>query len=305
MRTWLTAAALVAMMAAGAQAQQVAGLGDVSATIDADDFSALRVRGGALLRYETPFQYIGLAAQTTQYAESGWRASAPGVFLLWRRQKAATLEGIAAEAGVVRVSGRMRVVGDATWSLRPLARTGIELIASGDLVGTRRALENAIAYRFTAASIEQGIGKRFTVIGLAGMQHFTDGNERVHLRGRLIYVVAPEQGLSLQLQWRQYESGQLDVGQAYFNPERYRQWHGGLSMRRRSAGWMLSASVAAGREQIDGGAEQTIWLADLRMERAIGRAHLALHAGYNRSAGFGTADDYWDRALGVTIIVPF
>lgn len=305
MRTWLAAVALVAMFAAGAQAQQVAGLGDVSATIDADDFSALRVRGGALLRYETPFHYIGVAAQTTQYTESGWRASAPGAFLLWRRQKPATLEGIAAEAGVVRVSGRMRLVGDATWSLRPLAQTGIELIASGDLVETRRALENAIAYRFTAASIEQAIGKRFTVIGLAGVQQFTDGNERMHLRGRLIYVVAPEQGLSVQFQWRQYESGRLDIDEAYFNPERYRQWHGGLSMRRRYAGWMLSASVAAGREQIDRGAEQTIWLADLRMERAIGRAHLALHGGYNRSAGFGTADDYWSRAFGVTIIVPF
>jgi hypothetical protein len=68
---------------------------------------------------------------------------------------------------------------------------------------------------------------------------------------------------------------------------------------------MLSASVAAGREQFDRGAGQTTWLADLRTERAIGRAHLALHAGYNRSAGFGTADDSWSRAFGVTIIVPF
>lgn len=32
---------------------------------------------------------------------------------------------------------------------------------------------------------------------------------------------------------------------------------------------------------------------------------MILNASYNRSAGFGTADGYWYRVIGVTVIVPF
>jgi hypothetical protein len=306
MRKPLLLAALVAMLAAAGAQAQMAALGDVSATGDADHFGALRLRGGVLADYESPFRYAGVAAQTTHYSRLGWHADAPAVLLLWRNQRRETLAGTIAEGGVVRVAGRTRLIGDATWSLRPAAHTGIELLASSDLVETRRALESATAHTFAAVSVERELSKRFTAIGLAGAQRFTDGNERVHLRGRLIWLLVPEQGLSAQLRWRQYESKQLDVGGAYFNPGRYREWQGGLAMRKRYAGWIWSGTVAAGREKIDGDVQRTTKLADVRAEGTLGKGtRLALHASYNRSAGFGTADNYWYRSVGVTVIVPF
>ena len=306
MRTRALLAALFALLtAAGAQAQMAA-LGDVSVTGDADHFSALHLRGGALTEYESPFRYAGIAAQTTHYSQSGWHADAPAVLFLWRKQRRETLAGTIAEGGLVRVAGRTRLIGDATWSLRPAAHTGIELLASSDLVETRRAVESATAYQFAAVSLEQDLSKRFTAIGLAGVQHFTDGNERVHLRGRLIWLLVPEQGLSAQVRWRQYQSKQLDVGGAYFNPERYREWQGGLAMRKRYAGWVWSGTIAAGREEIDRSVQHTTKLAEVRTEGTLGKGmHLVLHASYNRSAGFGTAADYWYRMIGVTVIVPF
>jgi hypothetical protein len=301
----LLVAFLAMMAAAGAQAQ-MAGLGDVSATDDADHFSALRLRAGALTDYQSPFRYAGVAAQTTHYSQLGWHADAPAVLFLWRNQRRETLAGTIAEGGVVHVAGRTRLIGDATWSLRPAAHTGVEILASSDLVETRRALESATAHTFAAVSIERELSKRFTAIGLAGVQRFTDGNERVHLRGRLIWLLVPEQGISAQVRWRQYQSKQLDVGGAYFNPERYREWQGGLAIRKHYAGWVWSGTVAAGREEIDRGVQQTTKLADVRAEGAIGKgARLAVHASYNRSAGFGTAVDYWYRVIGVTVTVPF
>lgn len=301
----LLAASLAILAAAGARAQ-TAGLGDISFSSDADRFSAWRLRGGALTAYRSPFDYAGIAAQTTHYTRSGWHTDAPAVLFVWRKQQRETLAGTVAEGGIVRVAGRIRPIGDATWSLRPAAHTGIELIASGDLVETQRSLESATAYTFGAVSIEQQLGKRFTAIGLAGAQRFTDGNERGHLRGRLIWMLVPEQGLSAQLRWRQYRSSRLDVGGAYFNPARYREWQGGLAIRKRYAGWVWSGTVAAGREEIDRGVQQTTKLADVRAEGPVGnRARLALHASYNRSAGFGAAEDYWYRTVGLTVIVPF
>ena len=301
----LLAALLATLAAAGARAQ-TAGLGEISLSGDADGFSAWRLRGGALTGYRSPFDYAGVAAQTTHYTRFGWHADAPAVLFVWRKQQRETLAGTAGEGGVVRVAGRIRPIGDATWSLRPSAHTGIELIAAGDLVETRPATENATAYTFGAVSVEQQLGTRFTAIGLAGAQRFTDGNKRVHLRGRLIWMLVPEQGLSAQLRWRQYHSSQPDAGGAYFNPERYREWQGGLSIRKRYAGWVWSGTLAAGREEIDRGVQQTTKLADVRAEGPMGkRARLAVHASYNRSAGFGTAEDYWYRTAGVTVIVPF
>ena len=299
-------AALFAMLTALAAQAQTAALGEVSASGDADHFGALHLRSGVLTGYTSPFQYAGIALQTTRYTQSGWHRDAPAVLFLWRRQKRDTLAGTIAEAGVVRIEGRRRVIGDATWSLRPNAHTGVELLAASGLVETRRALENATAHTFLGISAERQLGRRFTVIGLAGHQRFTDGNERLHLRARLIWLLVPEQGISAQLRWRQFRSNQLDVGGAYFNPERYREWQGGLVMRKRHAGWIWYGTVAAGRETIDRDRGRTTALAEVRAEGPFAkRAHLVFNASYNRSAGFGIAERYWYRVIGVTVMVPF
>jgi hypothetical protein len=293
------------LTAASATAQMAVPV-DITASEDADHFHTLRLRAGALLRYESPYDYAGVAAQTTRYEQSGWQRDAQAVMLLWRNQNRDTLAGTIAEAGLVRIGGRTRPIGDATWSLRPAPHTGIELLAAGDLVETRRALERATAYTFAGISAEQQLSERFTVIGLAGYQHFTDGNARVHLRGRMIWLLVPEHGITAQVRYRQFESNQIDVDDAYFNPGRYRELQAALAIRKRYAGWTWSGTVAAGRERIDGTIERPTALAELRTEGTIGNgARLALHASYNRSAGFAVADRYWYRVIGASVIVPF
>lgn len=302
-------AALFAILAACAAQAQTAGLGEIRVSSDAQQFDVLKVRAGALLDYASAFDYAGVAAQTTHYAQDGWSREAPAVLVVWRKQKPETLAGTIAEAGVVRVAGRTRLIGDATWSLRPAPRTGIELLAATDLVETRPALERATAYTFAGASVEQQLTERLTAIGLAGYQRFTDGNERVHLRGRLIWMLLPEQGLSAQLRVRQYESQQLDAGGAYFNPGRYREWQAGLAMRKRASGWVWAGTLAAGREQVDQDDQRTTLFADLRAEGTLRNdTRLVLHASYQRSAGFAVApadDGYWYGTVGATVIVPF
>jgi len=244
--------------------------------------------------------------QTTHYDQASWDRDAKAILALWRKQDRETLAGTIGEVGLVRVAGRTRLIGDATWSLRPAPRTGIELIAAADLVETQRALDQATAYTLLGVSAERQLTERFTVIGLTGYQRFTDGNARVHLRGRLIWLLVPEHGITAQLRVRRYDTKQLDVGDAYFNPERYQEWQAALAMRKRYAGWLWSGTIAAGREEIDGNVRQTTKLAELRAEGTIAKdIRLSLHASYNRSAGFAAADGYWYRAVGVTVIVPF
>lgn len=298
--------ALALVLAAGARAQSPAALGNVDIASDTDGFHASRVRVGGLYPYASYLDYYGVAVQTTHYSQGAWSRDAGGIVGVWRKQDRATLAGINAEAGVVQVAGHTRGVGDVSWDLRPAPNTGIELIAAGDVVATQKAIERGIAYGFLAASVEQTFAERFTLVGLAGYQPFTDGNGRTHLRARAIWQVAPDYGVNLQLRWRGYESSKSDVDRAYFNPDRYRQWQGAVAMRRRFGSWIWSGSVGAGRETINGTDTHPVRVAEIRGEGALtDRVRLALYAVYSRSTGYVDAPDYAYRQVGVTLIYPF
>ena len=272
---------------------------------DADDFDALLLRGGLLLDYASYLQHGGLAVQDTHYSQGHWSEDVPGVIGIYRNQERDTLEGVRAEAGVVSVGGRARPVGDITWSLRPRDSTGVEVIAAGDVVGTREAIEQSITYGLLAGSVEQQFGERLTGIALVGWQPFTDGNSRTLFRARLILSLVPEQGLSAQVRWRQYTSSE-DGPTAYYNPGRYRNWDAGLSLRRHFGAWVVSGLAGAGEERADDGSWQTTGIAELRAEGPLsGDMRLAVGLLYSSAAGFATSPDYWYGTVNVNLIIPF
>ena len=143
-------------------------------------------------------------------------------------------------------------------------------------------------------------------IALAAFQRPKPGTgPHASLRAKLIVGLLPEQGLSLQARWRQYRSSDSDVDGAYFNPDTYRNWDAGLSMRRRIAGWTLSGLAGAGRERVADTGWQTTSLAELRAEGPFaGKARIAFNLLYSRAAGFASADDYWYGSANLNIVVP-
>lgn len=283
----------------------VAVLARVGAESDADDFAARVSRVGALVDYESHLRHAGLALQNTRYSFDGWNEDVVGVVALYRNQRRDTLAGVHAEAGLASVSGRVRPIGDVTWSLRPRESTGVELIAAADVVGTRRALDESVTFGLAAVSADQRIGERLTVVGLAGRQRFTDGNARDLARARVIWSALPAHGVSLQARWKQYASEDRDVGGAYFNPGRYRNWDGVLSVRRRHAGWTVTALAGAGQERVDDGAWRTTKILDVGAEGPLaGRSRVAVGVLYMRAAGFVDSPDYWYGTATMNVIVP-
>jgi len=285
---------------------RVAAVAQVGFEDDADGFNAAKVRAGALFDYASELRHAGLVLQNTHYSTGGWSTDAPAIIGVYRNQRRDTLEGVRAEGGLVQVNGYTRVVGDATWSHRPRQTTGVELILAGDLVGTRQALEEGIAYGLAGASIEQQFGRRFTGVAMAGWQPFTDGNSRALLRARMIWSLLPEQGISAQLRWRQYSSSDADVGGAYFNPDRYRTWDAVLSLRRRVGTWTVAGLAGGGQERVDRGSWQSTGVAEVRAEGPLSRdMRLAVNALYSNAAGFANSQNYWYGSVNANLIVPF
>lgn len=272
---------------------------------DTDGFRAYRARAGGLFRYDNPWSYAGVTAQSSWYRQDSFRAEAPAVLGVYRDQRRDTLAGVDIEAGVTRVSGRLRPIGDATWRLTPSSSTAVDLLASADLVETPKALERGIGHAFLATGVELKMSERLTATALAGYQPFTDGNARTHLRGRLIWLAVPEQGVTLQLRYKQYDTKDLDVDGAYFNPERYRQWLAVAALRKRHAGWIFSGALGAGQEHSAGADSRGSYLAEVRAEGPIvDDIRLVVRAGYYRAAGFIDDPGYSYRSIGASIVVP-
>jgi hypothetical protein len=301
--------ALAGLLATAASAQEapttatpVAGL---LLSSDSDGFDSLRVRAGALLTNENPWRYAGVAVQTTRYRQASFSEDVRGALWLYRDQRRADLAGLDLEAGLVRVAGKTRPVGDVTWRMVPQAGTAIDLMASADLVDTPVALERGIGAVLGAVGAEHQLGERLTITGMAGLQSFSDGNARKHLRARLIWLALPAHGVTLQLRLKGFDSRKADVGGAYFNPDHYTQSLGVAAMRRRSGHWQLSAALGAGRERSTGNASTGSYLAEARAERTVfGDGRLVLNGGYYRAAGVVNSPNYAYRQLGVNLVLP-
>jgi hypothetical protein len=312
-RRSLAAALLLAGAGAAVHAQTAdapasyGGWSDVALETAADHFSTQRAGAGGLFGYRSPWQYFGVAAQDSFYEQSGWHRDAPALFGIWRDQSRDTLAGVNAQAGIVQVAGRTRPIGDIDWALRPAPDTGVELLAAGGLVETQAALDQGIGYTFWGASLEQRFAGHFTIIGLAAVQPISDGNDRSHFRARLVWDALPDEGINLQLRWRQFHDSRVDVG-PYFDPESYQQWLAVVGLRKRAAGWTTTGSLGAGQETIhDGGTtRQPAYLAELGVEGPVaGNARLVVQAQYTRSQAYANTPDYWWGSLHATLIVPF
>ena len=319
MTQWIFLASALALVVAGAAYAQTvetstahpapppstALLGNIDFAVDGDGVHVSSVRLGGSHPCGAYLDSLGFAAQKSGASRFGATGDAIGIArgLGWH---VVADSGIKAEAGFVQAGGRTRIVGDATWSARPAEKTSVELVAAGDLVATQPAIDRGIAYGFFGVAAEQSLADGITANGLAGYQSFTDGNERTHLRARLVWQAAPEYGLNAQLRWRRYESGHDGFEGAYFNPDAYAQWQGVLDLRRRIGSWTLSGALGAGVETVDGADRHPVRTAELRAEGVVvDKLRLAVYARYNRSTdGADTLDHSYGQA-GATLRYPF
>jgi hypothetical protein len=216
------ACAIVMACAGAAHGQSASLLGNVDFAVDAAGLHVSKVRLGGLYPLGYCMDRISVPMQTTPALQALPPRDAGAAMGLWQNASAATA-GVDAEAGVIQAGGHNRTAGDAAWRIRPAPDTSVELLAAGDLVSTQDAIGRGIAYGFVGSSVERTFKDRFTAIGLAGYQSFTDGNERVHLRAGVVWQAMPEYGLNVQWRWREYASRKEDVEGAYFNPSAYSQ----------------------------------------------------------------------------------
>jgi hypothetical protein len=241
---------------------------DLIGTRDTDGFVSTRERVGLLWSYESLYRFTGINVSADNYHQRGWSMHGASLLGIYRDVVRATGGGLSVVAGASRAGDATRLVGDLTWNRRLSDTTGFELIGSRAFVETRAALESAVMSNFAAATVDHAIGDRVTLVGLAGAQDFSDGNLRLHLRGRAFYLLSPEQGLSAEVRLRAYESS-LRGPVSYFNPEHYARAELGLRLRRSMGDWRVFAELGGGRENVDPSIRNPTYYLGLQAQRAF------------------------------------
>lgn len=289
-----TIGALAVLVSCAAAAQELdsldllpgAGIGfDFIGTSDSDHLQRRRARLVSVLDFTSAYHFSGLAAGTEYLKQNDWSARGYSVTGIFENRNRATGEGISANVGLIHIDGHGRGVADAVVNHRFSERTGGELVFQTDMVATRAALDAGVTHAFVAASIDHAFTDRWTGILLAGGQHFSDGNDRAHLRGWVIYSLLPDYGVSLQARARGYDSSRPG-GPFYFNPDRYENADFGLRLRKAIGEWRLYALLAAGQERIDRITTNPTRFAQLNADRVLtGDIRIGVRYAYSRAAG--------------------
>lgn len=215
-------------------AQQAGGL-QVFASNDADHASVLKVATIYDFDHADSEHYRGLSVELARFATTGgthhdaqrvyYRFAGTGSEWKWN--------------GNAGTDGHTALGSASIWKDGPRRQ---EYFIEREVVETRLGLERGLHSTFAGAAYDVPLSERSIITALAGVQEFTGGNVRVHLRARFIRVIDEQHGVSVQLRTRYFHSsepGQFD----YYSPLWYAEAIPVVQMRRFRGGWMF---VAAG-----------------------------------------------------------
>ena len=242
----LTATALLAASAsAGAQEASVLGGpaagADIFYSTDADGTDVVRAGINFDLKHEGPAAYLGVRFEKARFnpVGSGWRGMERAYV------RAASQIGKWKAAATVGTDGHT-ILGSA--AIHDEAKVRKEFFIERDIVETRRGVDEGVYYTFAGAAIDLPVDDRNVATLLAGVQAFTGDNIRKHLRANFVHVLAPEQGISVQLRTRYFHDShprEFD----YYSPRWYAQALPVLQVRRFVDGWQLMAAGGVGLQR--------------------------------------------------------
>jgi hypothetical protein len=283
---------------------------DVVRTRDSDKFERNIARAGAMVHYKSVYDFVAIGADTNEFRQGDWSLRVNSLVASIRKVNRATAEGITVRGEMAFAGERTALHGEGGWNIRFSETTGVELIASRDAVETQKALSNGTMATFLATSFDHGFSERLTAIVMPTYRRFTDGNDQLGLRSWLVYVLAPEQGLSMNVKAREYESSQSGGG-AYFSPDRYERAEIGLRLRRAMGDWRVYATADLGRERINSDIEKPTSALALTAQRSFANnMGLGMQFSYYRASDSANntaseTDRYAWRMARFFITIPF
>lgn len=261
--------------------------GGFFASRDSESFSTNALSALYLPDFAHGSDLAGVRTTLRRYSQGDWRLESQQLMALLRKVDPATANGWQLDAGLSLQGGHSTIALDGSFHTALAAKTGLDLFINRDWVETRAALAQGVDFTFLGGAIDQGIGEHWTVVGVAGLQLFSDDNNREHLRARIVYQPMLDSGLTLQLRYRTFHSSGTG-GTTYFNPANYDETLLAAGWRKRIAGWVFRAAAGQGAQHVNGGPGSNTRLLELQLDSPYrGEQFIRVRGGHNQSASFG------------------
>lgn len=279
-RCMLTAALALAAVAPAAMAQTMPDEGkqavrtDVWVGSDADGNEARKLALGWDIEHRDIEHWWGVKVEHARFSGRGWHDGQDRIFLSGAGDAGSQWQW----EGDVGTNGD-DLIGRASIHSRDAYRK--EFFIERDVLETRNGVAQGWVQTFAGAGIDVPMGDRWSASGVAGVQDFDVGdNLRTHLRGNLVFAVAPEQGLSLQLRTRYYRNSEPREAD-YYSPRWYGEALGVVGWRRYVGGYQYTARAGVGRQRSAGDSSKRARMLEVGMETPRWKnAWLRLDAGY-------------------------
>jgi hypothetical protein len=282
--------------------QGIGGLADFSA--DSENFSIRRV-GVEILPKFTRADFLGGVKYTDHhYEQNSWSRDGRQLSLLYRQIETDAANGMQLEAGVFSQGQYELLTADASFRTPLAASTGLEMFVNRDWVETAAALDKGVNFTFGGIALDHVVNRHFTIVGVAGLQNFSDDNFRNHGRMKVIYQPDPDLGLTLQLRYRAYTSSSSNVGAAYFNPDKYDETMLAVGWRQRISGWMTSLTAGSGQQKIASDPDTPTLLLELGLQSPVKNKNYTfrLRAVMSQGAAFNGPDYRYNYLHGEWIL---
>lgn len=268
---------------------------------DADGNEARKLALGWDVDHRDIEHWWGVKVEHARFSGRGWRDDQDRVFV--------SGAGDAGERW--RWDGDVGTNGDdliGRASIHSLDAYRKEFFIERDVLETRNGVAQGWVQTFAGAGIDVPMGERWSASGVAGLQDFGVGdNLRTRLRGNVVFAVAPEQGLSLQLRTRYYRNSEPREAD-YYSPRWYGEALGVVGWRRHVGGYQYTARAGLGRQRSAGDTSKRARMLEVGVETPRWKdAWLRLDAGYTDTpvlTDTGT-DSYSYRYLRLQAFVAF
>ncbi len=232
---------VLAAVAAAAAASGPAIGADIFYSTDADETDVVKAGVNFDLRYAGPDERLGVRIERAHFAPNGQH----GRTMDRAYVRAADRLGGWKWNATVGTDGHT-VLGSA--AIHDESRFRKELFVEREILETPQGLSRGLYYTFAGGAVDLPVDDRNVVTLVAGVQPFSGGNVRTHLRGTYVHVVKSQWGLSAQVRARYFHSSdpnQFD----YFSPRWYAEVLPVVQLRRFVGGWQLLGAVGYGAQR--------------------------------------------------------
>lgn len=259
---------------------------------DNENFYTQRIALEYLPAYTHADFLSGIKYTTHHYEQNSWSRNGTQFSIMHRKIEPATANGVQLELGIFSQGQHDLLTADGNYRTLLTEGTGLELFVNRDWVETPVALDKGVNFTFGGIAMDHVVNRYFTLVGVAGLQNFSDDNFRNHGRFKLIYQPDPDLGLTLQARYRAYTSSSSNVGGAYFNPNRYDETMLALGWRQRISGWMANLTAGAGQQKVASDPITPTMLLELGLQSPVRNRNYSfrIRAAMSQSAAFNGPD---------------